>query len=90
MVHVMEADISGQISDLGQLRFVSVEWWEESPRFALLRYSMGEGVEPLGLRMDMDKKAVLDRVENKFIDDAIREKSQEIWKVVAERQHEVD
>lgn len=82
MVHIMQADLRGKLQDFGPLKFLRVEWWDEAPRMALLRYSLGENEEALGIRLDLDKKAILDSVSNVLIDEAIRKDAGTIWQVV--------
>jgi hypothetical protein len=85
-VNVASADLSGKLDHFGQLQFLRVEWWDQTPRFALLRYAMNGHEEPNGLRLDLDKKVILDSVSNTFLDDAIRRRASEIWDVVVEEQ----
>jgi hypothetical protein len=86
MVQVVRADLVGKLDQIGQLQFLRVEWWGEAPRFALLRYSINDHEEALGIRLDLDKKAVLDSVANIFLDEAIRKNVDTIWKVVVAEQ----
>lgn len=84
MVQVSSADLTGKLNSFGPLQFVRVEWWEEAPCFALLRYSMDGREEPYGLRLDLDKRAILDSVENSYLDEAIRRQATVIWEAVIE------
>jgi hypothetical protein len=89
MVQVAQADLDGKLDDIAHLHLLRVEWWDESPRFVLLRYSLNNREEPLGLRLDLDKKAVLDSVSNRYLDDEIRKSAETIWKVVVEERAKV-
>jgi hypothetical protein len=90
MVEVVSADLTGKLPHIGQLEFVRVEWWQESPHFALLRYALNGREAPHGLRLDLDKRAILDSVSNSFLDDAIRQHAHKIWKVVVQEQEAAD
>jgi hypothetical protein len=77
-----------EVRPIGALEFVRVEWWETSPRMALLKFSIG-GVEQVkGLRLDLDKKALLDRLEDDgfvnghALDNAVNAALLPIWRSV--------
>jgi hypothetical protein len=89
MVQIAQADLDGKLDDIGPLHFLRVEWWDGSPRFVLLRYSLNNRVEPLGLRLDLDKKAILDSVRNSYLDDGIRQRLETIWAVVVRERAKV-
>jgi hypothetical protein len=48
------------VPDLGKMHFEKVEWWTERPFCVCVRYSVDGQLNPLGIRIDMDKKAALD------------------------------
>ncbi len=82
MVDVRTADLRGKLSDIGRVRFLRAEWWKEAPRFVLLRFAIGDEEQDLGLRLDIDKKAILDRLEDDELDRMISDRAAEIWQVV--------
>ena len=89
MVHVTSADLTGKLDNFGQLELVRAEWWDEAPRFVLLRYSLNGREQPSGVRLDLDKKAILDSVHNALLDDALRKRRVQIWNLVIAEQEAV-
>jgi len=43
---------------------------------------MNDRVQPVGIRLDLDKKVILDSVYNTFVDAAIQKQVHQIWEVV--------
>jgi hypothetical protein len=84
MVQVAFADLVGKLDDIGPLQFLRVEWWDESSKFAVIKYSINDREEGLGLRIDLDKKAILDKVQNTYIDQRIQASREKIWQAVVE------
>ncbi len=83
MVEVIATDLRGKMEAFGPLAIVRAEWWKESPKFVLLRYEISGKEAAMGVRLDLDKKAILDDVgENKDLSSALRERASEIWSVV--------
>jgi hypothetical protein len=66
------------------ISFLRAEWWDDSSRFVLVRYSR-DGKEPeLGLRLDLDKKIFLDHIEDSnSLDQAVQQRVNLIWQIVA-------
>ena len=83
MVTVAQADLQGKLDDIGPLHFVRVEWWKEAPRFALLRIAIEGKFQGLGLRLDLDKSAIIDRTGNESLDEQIQKQAPAISVVVA-------
>ena len=83
MVTVAQADLQGKLDDIGPLHFVRVEWWKEAPRFALLRIAIEGKFQDLGLRLDLDKSAIIDRTGNESLDEQIQKQAPAISVVVA-------
>lgn len=81
---IHSVDLTGQIQPYGRLSFTRVTWWGISP-FRLLRYAV-DGIEaPLGMRMDMDKKAIFDVPDDcPEAGPPIRADAQQIWAVVVD------
>lgn len=84
MASTMYTDL-GEIGRLGPLRFLRAEWWRQDSRFVLLRYSLDNHEVQLGLRMDLDKKVILDHLDDAKLDAAVQERAPEIWGVVARK-----
>ena len=53
-------------------------------RFVLIRYAVHEKEEPYGLRLDLDKKAILDDVGDAATATAVKARAQDIWKIVVD------
>lgn len=85
MVEIVPIDLADAKMQIGSLYFVRAEWWRESPRFVLLRYAVNGYDVPLGIRLDMDKKAILDSVDDPALDAQIRNRRFEIWDAVARK-----
>ena len=83
MVEVVATDLRGKMRNFGPLAIVRAEWWKESPKFVLLRYEIFGKESDMGVRLDLDKKAILDDVgESKDLSSALRENASDIWSVV--------
>jgi hypothetical protein len=85
MVQIIPVELSDAGIHFGALRLTRAEWWEEAPRFVLLRFEDGIGMRPYGVRMDMDKKTFLDSLDDLPLDNQLRAKKDEIWRLIAER-----
>jgi hypothetical protein len=85
MVQVMPIDLTDAGIQVGALQFLRAEWWKEAPRFVLLRYAINGRTAPYGIRMDIDKRAILDSVGDPDLDSRIRGCRLEIWDHVAKR-----
>jgi hypothetical protein len=75
--------LEGKIEDVGSLRFLRAEWQHDRSRFVLIRYARNGREEPLGLRLDLDKKVLLDNVEDPKLDKSVQVLSSIIWSIVA-------
>jgi hypothetical protein len=78
-------DFQGKVPDAGPIHFLRAEWQVPRARFVVLRFSV-EGKElPTGLRMDLDKKAILDDVKDvkdEAVNYAVKERADQIWQMV--------
>jgi hypothetical protein len=75
--------LEGKIQDIHSLHFLRAEWQHERSRFILIRYAKDGQEQPLGLRMDLDKKVLLDTVADPRLDTSVQELASTIWSVVA-------
>ena len=91
MVDVMEHKLIGRALRINnQLRFTRAEWWEEAPQFVLLRFEVHGREAPAGVRLDIEKKVILDSVAHEAIsrdlaaelDAAIKSQAKFIWECV--------
>jgi len=65
------------------LSFLRAEWWDDSSRFVLIRYSLEGKEQELGLRLDLDKKIFLDHMDDPKLDTIVQHEAENIWRVVA-------
>jgi len=94
-VEVFTANLRGKLKDVGPVKFTLAEWWDTAPRTVLLRYSVDGHDSPKGLRLDLDKAAILDSLEDDGIRDGrewdavIQDRRREIRDVVVEERKRV-
>ncbi len=65
------------------LSFLRAEWWDDSSRFVLIRYSLKGKEQELGLRLDLDKRVFLDHLDDPELDMFVQYQVENIWRVVA-------
>jgi hypothetical protein len=75
--------LEDKIQDIHSLHFMRAEWQHEGSRFVLIRYAIDGEEQPLGLRMDLDKKVLLDTVADPGLDRSVQGLASTIWSVVA-------
>jgi hypothetical protein len=71
-----------EVPNAGAVHFLKAEWQVPRSRFVILRYSMHGNERPLGLRLDLDKVAILDDVGEETTDAAIKSRAKQIWEIV--------
>jgi hypothetical protein len=80
----VRADLQEQLGWYGPIRFTTAEW-RDNGRLVLLRYKTRNGqVADLGIRLDLDKKAFLDDLEDNEANRQIHLHVPQIWAAVAE------
>jgi hypothetical protein len=82
MPKVKSVDLRGRVPDAGAVQFLRAEWQVPQSRFVILRYSMGDKEPSFGLRLDLDKVAILDDVGDAATDAAVKERAKQIWDIV--------
>jgi hypothetical protein len=76
--------LEGKIEDIGPLHFLRAEWQQDKiSRFVLIRYALDGQEQPLGLRLDLDKKALLDSVGDPELDKSVQATAATIWSIIA-------
>ncbi len=78
-------NLRGRIPDAGTIRFLRAEWIEPNPHFVLIRFAMGSKEQEYGLRLDLDKRAILDEIGDAETNQLVKERARDIWGLVAER-----
>jgi hypothetical protein len=84
MAEPNSVDLRGKIPDIGTVRFLRAEWKNPQSRFVLIRYAVNDKEETYGLRLDLDKKAILDDVGDAATATAVKARAPEIWKIVVD------
>jgi hypothetical protein len=75
--------LEGRIEDIGSLHFLRAEQQAEASRFVLIRYALDGQEQPLGIRLDLDKKALLDSVGDPELDKHIQAVVPTLWSIIA-------
>jgi len=91
MAEIQSVDLRGKIPDVGPVHFLRAEWQVPQSRFVILRYAVGDYQErPMGLRLDLDKRAILDDIEDQdqIISVAVKERAGQIWDLVIKYRRE--
>jgi hypothetical protein len=83
MPEIKSIPLEGRIEDIGALHFLRAEWQREKSRFVLIRYSWQGREQPLGLRLDLDKRVLLDSLGDADVDKSVQEVTPKIWDIVA-------
>jgi len=77
--------IEGKIKPLGngRLHFVSADWRDDrSPLVWLIYVLDGQKRQRTGIRLDLDKKVIIDQIGDEKLDREIKSQEQAIWNVV--------
>jgi|HubBroStandDraft_6_1064221.scaffolds.fasta_scaffold2089628_1 hypothetical protein len=81
--------LEGKIDDAGALRFLRAEWWRDRSRCLVIRYALNKEEQPLGLRLDLDKRVFLDMVDDPRVDASyVRALAPKILSIVAAERSE--
>jgi hypothetical protein len=81
--------LEGKIDDIGALHFLRAEWRRDKSRFVLIRYALDGREQPLGLRLDLDKRVLLDSVGDAEVDKSVHAATPMLWLLVANERHHV-
>jgi hypothetical protein len=71
----------------GRLRFLAADWDDHSP-FMWLTYAIDHKRVEQGLRLDVDKKVIIDETGNPELDRFIRDNAEKIWDAVVKKRRE--
>jgi len=66
-IETRSVNLDGKALAFGPVHFVRAEWREQypAPHLVVLRYWIdGKGEAPLGIRLDLDKQAILDEIDD--------------------------
>jgi hypothetical protein len=80
-------DLEGKVADIREVHFLRAEWMRAAARTVLIRYSAFGTEQKLGLRLDLDKKVLLDRPHHAgaspITDAEMSDRTEAIWNIVA-------
>ena len=82
----MQVDLRELIRDTEPVKFLHVAWRAPRSRLGILYYTLGGYEQEVGLRVDFDKKAVADEIENDVVAAIIASHMTQICHVVAQAQ----
>jgi hypothetical protein len=82
---IKSIDLRGKVRDAGQVSFIRAEWKNPESRFMIIRYSMDGAEARYGLRLDLDKAAFLDDVDDPATNNEVQARAGEIWRFVVAR-----
>jgi hypothetical protein len=88
MPEIETVDLRGKIPDAGRVHFLWAEWKVPRARFVILRFAIDDKVQDLGLRLDLDKRAILDDVLDAETSAAAKARAQQIWELVISHRKE--
>jgi hypothetical protein len=91
MPEIESVDLRGKIPDAGPVHFLRAEWKVPRSRFVILRFALDDREQDLGLRLGLDKQAILDDVEDEETNVAVKARAEQIWNLVIsyrQQQHE--
>jgi hypothetical protein len=88
MPEIKSVDLRGKVPDAGSVHFLRAEWKVPQSRFVIVRFSLNDKEQPLGLRLDLDKRAILDDVQDEETSAAVRARASQIWAEVIKHRQE--
>ena len=76
--------LQGKLQDAGPVSLLRAEWQRDESRFLLIRYAWeGHPEEPWGLRLDLDKRVILDSLDDTKADASVKALIPDILSIVA-------
>jgi hypothetical protein len=78
-----------RIVQFGHLRLIRAEWWAETPHFVLLKYAVDGHEQAESLRLDLDKRAIIDKLDDPRFQAELDHDSPSIWAMVVEHQRQL-
>jgi hypothetical protein len=82
MSDIKSVDLRGKIPDAGAVHFLGAEWKVPQSRFVIVRFALDNKEQLLGLRLDLDKRAILDDVKDEETSAAVMARAEQIWNIV--------
>jgi len=75
--------LQGKLQNVGPVSFLRAEWQRDESRFILIRYAWEGHPQPFGLRLDLDKKVILDSLDDPGVDASVKALVPNILSIVA-------
>jgi len=85
MAEVSSVDLRGKVPSVGPIHFLRAEWQVPRSRFVIVRYGVNDHEErPYGIRLDLDKRAILDDIEglDAGMNSGVKARAENIWQLV--------
>jgi hypothetical protein len=82
MPDIKSVDLRGKIPDAGAVHFLRAEWKVPQSRLVIVRFALDNKEQLLGLRLDLDKRAILDDVKDEETSAAVKARAEQIWNIV--------
>jgi hypothetical protein len=82
MPEIKSIDLRGKVPDAGAVHFLRAEWKVPQSRFVIVRFALDDKEQPLGVRLDLDKRAILDDVKDEGTSAAVQARAEQIWEIV--------
>ena len=82
MPEIKSIDLRGQMPDAGAVHFLRAECKVPQSRFVIVRFALDNKEQLLGLRLDLDKRAILDDVKDEETSAAVKARAEQIWNIV--------
>jgi hypothetical protein len=79
MAETVTIDLSSHIDAFLKL---TAEWWEENSKFVVIRGATKKDADKFALRLDLDKRAFLDHVDNERTDKLVQSQAKAISELV--------
>jgi hypothetical protein len=83
---IVSVDLTETVQALGPLRLIRAEWWTETPHFVLLQYALHGEQQDDYLRLDLDKRSIIDEINDRDLKETLQHTSGDIWAIVVGEQ----
>nr|WP_294528033.1 hypothetical protein [uncultured Rhodopila sp.] len=81
---ISSVDLRGRLDHIGPIEFVRAEWSDKASRFVLLKYEIDGKPRDRGVRMDLDKRILMEDLESPELNFEVCVSSPVIWAAVVD------
>jgi hypothetical protein len=74
-----------EVEGVGDIKFVRAEWKYDLSSFVLIRYARDGHIQPNGLALDLDKRIILDSLEDEVLNRQVHSRAETIWRTVVNK-----